>query len=374
MGWYGGRICGSAQPEGSSTVRGSEALCERRMTLRGSNGSPGRTSPSSVSDVQLEIHAGSRPQVKPMSGLERSNERGAKDPEIETAQQQLQQHGQQLEVASQRKPLEKRPLKVSRSGKAAGTSYAALIASVLQTAPERRLTLPEIADELRRRHPCFAGPDTAWRNSVRHTLSVSGAFVKVPRDPARPWAKANYWALAAALDDYLRPDGTFRLRRRRRTRTAGAAFPSEPNSTSEVKFRSSFSIETLLGSPSPSPGSICTSTPPSSSFGPGLAPVRFTSAALRPRMDKETETSPGTGMSCVNVSILPPGFDLNFGTSCLFAPPGHLLFPVGQCACPGSLAPNSAPFPSWPLTIPRYEPSVPLPFPFGSCYLAPPVC
>uniref|UniRef100_A0A8C4WSH5 Fork-head domain-containing protein n=1 Tax=Eptatretus burgeri TaxID=7764 RepID=A0A8C4WSH5_EPTBU len=203
-----------------------------------------------------------------MSGLERINERGAKDPEIETAQQ--------LEVASQQKPLGKRPLKVSRSGKAAGTSYAALIASVLQTAPERRLTLPEIADELRRRHPCFAGPDTAWRNSVRHTLSVSGAFVKVPRDPARPWAKANYWALAAALDDYLRPDGTFRLRRRRRTRTSRAAFASEPNGTSEVKFRSSFSIETLLGSPSP--GSICPSTPPSCSFGPGLAPVRFTSA------------------------------------------------------------------------------------------------
>ncbi|XP_074002963.1 forkhead box protein Q1 [Numenius arquata] len=98
-------------------------------------------------------------------------------------------------------------------------SYIALIAMAIRDSAGGRLTLAEINDYLMSRFPFFRGAYTGWRNSVRHNLSLNDCFVKVLRDPARPWGKDNYWMLNPS-SEYTFADGVFRRRRKRLNRAA----------------------------------------------------------------------------------------------------------------------------------------------------------
>ncbi|XP_051466212.1 forkhead box protein Q1 [Apus apus] len=109
-------------------------------------------------------------------------------------------------------------------------SYIALIAMAIRDSAGGRLTLAEINDYLMSRFPFFRGAYTGWRNSVRHNLSLNDCFVKVLRDPARPWGKDNYWMLNPS-SEYTFADGVFRRRRKRLSRAAPppqAARPAAP--------------------------------------------------------------------------------------------------------------------------------------------------
>uniref|UniRef100_A0A8C3TD01 Forkhead box Q1 n=1 Tax=Chelydra serpentina TaxID=8475 RepID=A0A8C3TD01_CHESE len=161
-------------------------------------------------------------------------------------------------------------------------SYIALIAMAIRDSAGGRLTLAEINDYLMGRFPFFRGAYTGWRNSVRHNLSLNDCFVKVLRDPARPWGKDNYWMLNPS-SEYTFADGVFRRRRKRLSRApppppARPAAPAAPASSSccccssapcscaggpagegraaaaaaarpGSKFSSSFAIESLLSRP-----------------------------------------------------------------------------------------------------------------------------
>ncbi|KAJ7338481.1 hypothetical protein JRQ81_012371 [Phrynocephalus forsythii] len=171
-------------------------------------------------------------------------------------------------------------------------SYIALIAMAIRDSAGGRLTLAEINEYLMGRFPFFRGAYTGWRNSVRHNLSLNDCFVKVLRDPARPWGKDNYWMLNPS-SEYTFADGVFRRRRKRLSRpgpgTGGAAAaaaappphasappaaplpppaPSHPGpgteqkplaaptgpassatSPASAKFSSSFAIESILSRP-----------------------------------------------------------------------------------------------------------------------------
>ncbi|XP_078607854.1 uncharacterized protein LOC144879875 [Branchiostoma floridae x Branchiostoma japonicum] len=93
-------------------------------------------------------------------------------------------------------------------------SYTAMIAAVIQESPEKKLTLLQIVDELKKRYSFFNGDYKGWKNSVRHNLSLNKCFVKVPRDADRPFGKDNFWTVDG-IESYLNPDGTFRQRRKR---------------------------------------------------------------------------------------------------------------------------------------------------------------
>ncbi|XP_053104477.1 forkhead box protein Q1 [Hemicordylus capensis] len=159
-------------------------------------------------------------------------------------------------------------------------SYIALIAMAIRDSAGGRLTLAEINEYLMGRFPFFRGAYTGWRNSVRHNLSLNDCFVKVLRDPARPWGKDNYWMLNPS-SEYTFADGVFRRRRKRLSRpcpsTASpaqaqpppdSASPSPPGSEQKPaatpgpgaaaaaaassagsKFSSSFAIESILSRP-----------------------------------------------------------------------------------------------------------------------------
>ncbi|CAG5863115.1 unnamed protein product [Menidia menidia] len=138
-------------------------------------------------------------------------------------------------------------------------SYIALIAMAIRESGSGRLTLAEINDYLMKKFPFFRGSYTGWRNSVRHNLSLNDCFLKVLRDPSRPWGKDNYWMLNPH-SEYTFADGVFRRRRKRIAKRT----PKEQESPDilcedtrlhaqeervGVKFSSSFAIDSILSTP-----------------------------------------------------------------------------------------------------------------------------
>lgn len=158
-------------------------------------------------------------------------------------------------------------------------SYIALIAMAIRDSAGGRLTLAEINEYLMGKFPFFRGSYTGWRNSVRHNLSLNDCFVKVLRDPSRPWGKDNYWMLNPN-SEYTFADGVFRRRRKRLSHRApvpapglrpeettsplpapapAPATPGSPCARSSArqegrasptgKFSSSFAIDSILSKP-----------------------------------------------------------------------------------------------------------------------------
>ncbi|KAM9364503.1 forkhead box protein Q1b [Pholidichthys leucotaenia] len=139
-------------------------------------------------------------------------------------------------------------------------SYIALIAMAIRESSSGRLTLAEINDYLMKKFPFFRGSYTGWRNSVRHNLSLNDCFLKVLRDPSRPWGKDNYWMLNPH-SEYTFADGVFRRRRKRIAKRAAKEQESPdilsedprlgpaPEERAGVKFSSSFAIDSILSTP-----------------------------------------------------------------------------------------------------------------------------
>lgn len=141
-------------------------------------------------------------------------------------------------------------------------SYIALIAMAIRESASGRLTLAEINDYLMKKFPFFRGSYTGWRNSVRHNLSLNDCFLKVLRDPSRPWGKDNYWMLNPH-SEYTFADGVFRRRRKRIAKRPNKE-QETPDMSGEdtqhiplpgaqqeerVKFSSSFAIDSILSKP-----------------------------------------------------------------------------------------------------------------------------
>ncbi|XP_053547125.1 forkhead box protein D4-like [Bombina bombina] len=104
-------------------------------------------------------------------------------------------------------PLEKPPY-----------SYVALIATVLEESPGKRLSLSGIYRAIVQRFPYYGSLEPkGWQNSIRHNLSLNECFVKLPREPGAPSPggsrKGSLWALDPAFRDMFE-QGNFRRRRR----------------------------------------------------------------------------------------------------------------------------------------------------------------
>lgn len=84
----------------------------------------------------------------------------------------------------------------------------------IRDSPKGKLTLAEINEYLMRKFAFFRGDYQGWKNSIRHNLSLNECFVKILRDPNRPWGKDNYWALNLS-SEYTFADGMFRRRRKK---------------------------------------------------------------------------------------------------------------------------------------------------------------
>ncbi|VDB89784.1 unnamed protein product [Peniophora sp. CBMAI 1063] len=104
-----------------------------------------------------------------------------------------------------------------------------LIKLAIFGSPFRRLTLQEIYTELENRFEWFRlnTHDTAWKNSIRHNLSLRKCFVKTSRTMTEP-GKGSYWSL-----DVTQGEGNKRERKRNKkpTKAQVAAQQGQPRTT-----------------------------------------------------------------------------------------------------------------------------------------------
>ncbi|KAF3904502.1 hypothetical protein AA313_de0207939 [Arthrobotrys entomopaga] len=107
--------------------------------------------------------------------------------------------------------------------------YAELIYEALKSAPGHQMHLQDIYQWFRDNYAKFRNdPSKGWMNSIRHNLSMNGAFVKVERPHNEP-GKGYMWLLApAALEGGIK--STTRYRKSGSARTRGTHLMSPDNS------------------------------------------------------------------------------------------------------------------------------------------------
>ncbi|CAI9591541.1 unnamed protein product [Staurois parvus] len=72
-------------------------------------------------------------------------------------------------------------------------TYMAMIALVIQKAPERKLTILEICYEIGILFPTLKWDYQGSRKSITRSLYANDCFKKVLKDPLKPHARNNYW-------------------------------------------------------------------------------------------------------------------------------------------------------------------------------------
>ncbi|XP_021574237.1 forkhead box protein H1 [Carlito syrichta] len=159
-------------------------------------------------------------------------------------------------------------------------TYLAMIALVIQAAPSRRLKLAQIIRQVQAVFPFFREDYQGWKDSIRHNLSSNRCFRKVPKDPAKPQAKGNFWAVDVSLipAEALRLQNTALYRRWKNTGSRRAfardlgpyvlhGRPYRPPSPPPPLPNEGFSIKSLLrnpreGAPRPRPVPQSSQAPP----------------------------------------------------------------------------------------------------------------
>ncbi|CAK6949553.1 forkhead box protein H1-like [Scomber scombrus] len=150
------------------------------------------------------------------------------------------------------------------------TTYLAMIAAVLQDAPDKMLTFAQLMDKL---GPFFCEDRKPVENNIRVCLSTNTCFAKVPVVPDSLDSKRNYWKLdlsqitAKMVRRHFKgilelfPELSSKLETENMSRpseSCSALHSPEPATCGtvqircEVKFSSPFSIESLLKRDSPS--------------------------------------------------------------------------------------------------------------------------
>ncbi|KDR80521.1 hypothetical protein GALMADRAFT_240824 [Galerina marginata CBS 339.88] len=112
-------------------------------------------------------------------------------------------------------------------------SYAALVGRAILSSPEHRLTLQEIYDWITIVYPHYKRGETTWMNSIRHVLSTTVCFRKVPRDRS---VGRTLWAI---YDEDLEcfKDGGFKKHLCKDYVNAGDGKDKQPSSRGKPRAR-----------------------------------------------------------------------------------------------------------------------------------------
>nr|XP_011435457.2 forkhead box protein L2 [Crassostrea gigas] len=102
-------------------------------------------------------------------------------------------------------------------------SYIALISMAILSTSDRKMLLSDIYQYVMDNFPFYNNKEKAWRNSIRHNLSLNECFVKNGRADN---GKGNFWSIhPACVEDFAR--GDFRRRQARRRARKSMKEPAE---------------------------------------------------------------------------------------------------------------------------------------------------
>ncbi|KAL4227730.1 hypothetical protein ACF0H5_013165 [Mactra antiquata] len=102
-------------------------------------------------------------------------------------------------------------------------SYIALISMAILSSPHRRMLLSDIYQYVMDKYSFYKNDEKAWRNSIRHNLSLNECFIKAGRAEN---GKGNFWTIhPACVDDFA--NGDFRRRQARRRARKNFKEPSQ---------------------------------------------------------------------------------------------------------------------------------------------------
>ncbi|CAC5419386.1 unnamed protein product [Mytilus coruscus] len=91
-------------------------------------------------------------------------------------------------------------------------SFIAMISMAILSKPNKKILLNDIYQYIMDNFPFYNNKEKAWRNSIRHNLSLNECFVKSGRSVN---GKVNYWSIHQGfISDFAR--GDFRRRNARR--------------------------------------------------------------------------------------------------------------------------------------------------------------
>ncbi|KAA8911843.1 hypothetical protein FN846DRAFT_773639 [Sphaerosporella brunnea] len=200
--------------------------------------------------------------------------------------------------------------------------YALIIYEALMSVPERKMVLADIYNYFRRRYPGRAARDDGWKNSIRHNLSMNGAFVKEPR-PSEGNAKRFIWVLSKESQmNGIKSTTRYRriapgAPRRRHTRREGSRRSNRSIHHSWTPSSAPSSTPSSVGSPIPPPRlsqtrvegwSMSQNTPPNSppySSIPGVYDDPFGSL-LTSRAEPFSYTIAASSPGDIDTSIIVP--------------------------------------------------------------------
>jgi hypothetical protein len=103
-------------------------------------------------------------------------------------------------------------------------SYAAMIGQAILNGPEENATLSQIYEYIKTHYAYFRHSGNGWQNSVRHNLSLSKSFEKIPRRTDEP-GKGMKWQIVPEMrEDFLKKN----YQPTRRGRQLISSGPSSP--------------------------------------------------------------------------------------------------------------------------------------------------
>lgn len=101
-------------------------------------------------------------------------------------------------------------------------SYIAMISMAVLSKPDKKILLNDIYQYIMDNFPYYNNKEKAWRNSIRHNLSLNECFIKSGRSDN---GKGNYWSIhPACIDDFAKGDFRRRQARRRARKSSVKSF------------------------------------------------------------------------------------------------------------------------------------------------------
>ncbi|XP_071170866.1 forkhead box protein I3-like [Mytilus edulis] len=123
-------------------------------------------------------------------------------------------------------------------------SYIAMISMAILSKPNKKLVLNDIYQYIIDNFPFYNNKEKAWRNSIRHNLSLNECFVKNGRSDN---GKGNYWSIhKACIEDFAK--GDFRRRNARR-RARKSSVKTVDGSSNQFYTRSNNGYVPMTSSP-----------------------------------------------------------------------------------------------------------------------------